>query len=149
MRSKKLNTRKTVLSVITVLLGIISFSSIGYATDFPLIRTAKSSSEMLKQYQPYLDFVVQVGKQSDLVNAQKLMVSFQKLQAHNPEAAARFLKGLRFEMMEKAQRMGRTESKLTSNNPEIRSWVGRFIEEWAREADEHLYRVYSSQIAKK
>lgn len=149
MRFGKINRKKAILSFITVTLGIISLSSTGYAGEFPLVKAAQSSHEILKTYQPYLDFAVQVGRQSDGSSAQRLLISFQKLRTRNPEAAARFLKGLRFEMMEKAQRMGRSETKLSSNHPEIRMWVGRFIQEWAREADEYLYRVYSSQIAKK
>ena len=149
MRTIRTRKNKAILGTVTVLLGLISFSTIGYATDFPHIRGAKSSSDMLKHYQPYLDFVIKVGKQTDPVSTQKLIASFGKLKRHNPEAAARFLKGLRFEMVEKAQRLGSSDANLTSNNPAIRSWVGRFIDDWAREADEHLYRVYSSQIAKK
>jgi len=141
---------KKFISVTTILLGIVSLSKTGYATSsFPLVRTVRDSSDILKNYQPYFDFVVQIGNQVDSTSTRKMVASFVELKKRNPEAAARFLKGLRFEMMDKAERMGRRQDGLTASNPELQKWVGRFIRDWAREADEHLYRVYSSQIAKK
>jgi len=149
MRSNK-NHLKKFVSITTILLGIASLSTTGYAsTAFPMVRTVRDSSDILNQYQPYFDFVVRIGNEVDASSTRKMIASFTELKKRNPEAAARFLKGLRFELMDKAERMGRREVSLTSQNPEIQKWVGRFIKEWAREADEHLYRVYSSQIAKK
>lgn len=146
---KKIGMRRAVTFSVAVLMGLISFSSTGYAEKFPTSRTARDTSDILEYYQVYLDFVIQVGKHTDMESAQKLEKTFLKLKRSNTEAAARFLKGLRFEMVDKAERMGRREVSLNSNNPELKKWVGRFIADWAREADEHLYRVYSSQIAKR
>lgn len=143
--------RQIIVSFTVIGLGLLSFSHNGYAsgTGFPRTKTVRDSSEMLKTYQVYLDFVVLVGKRGQLSSATKLEKSFQDLKNKNPEAAARFLKGLRFEMMDKAERMGRKEGVLTASHPEIQKWIARFISDWAREADEHVYRVYSSQLAKK
>lgn len=143
--------RQIVVSITLIGLGIVSFSSTGYASGiaFPKTRTVRDSSDMLKTYQAYLDFIVWVGKRSHLSSTTRLEKAFQDLKNKNPESAARFLKGLRFEMMDKAERMGRNDGTLTSTHPEIQKWIARFIDDWAREADEHVYRVYSSQLAKK
>ena len=149
MRLKR-NHLKKFVSISTILLGLASLSTNGYAnTAFPSVRLVKDTSDILTHYQPYFDFVVRIGNQVDASSTRKMVASFSELKKRNPEAAARFLKGLRFELVDKAERMGRREVSLTSQNPEIQRWVGRFIKEWAREADEHLYRVTSSQIAKK
>ncbi|NBX75416.1 MAG: hypothetical protein EBQ92_02595 [Proteobacteria bacterium] len=149
MRSKK-NHLKKFVSITTILVGLASLSTNGYAaTAFPNVRTVRDTSDILDNYQPYLDFVVRVGNEVDASSTRKMVASFTELKKRNPEAAARFLKGLRFELVDKAERMGRRTVSLTSQNPEMQKWVGRFIKEWAREADEHLYRVTSSQIAKK
>jgi hypothetical protein len=147
--SKKISVRKVVTFSAAVLLGLFSFSSTGYAEKFPSSRAARDTSDILDYYQTYLDFVLQVGRNQDAESTNRLEKTFAKLKKSNPEAAARFLKGLRFEMVDKAERMGRREVSLNANNSELRKWVGRFISDWAREADEHWYRVYSSQIAKR
>lgn len=139
MSSKK-NHLKKLVTVTTLLLGIATLSTTGYAS---------TASDVLENYQHYFDFVVRIGNQVDAGSTRKMVASFSELKNKNPEAAARFLKGLRFELVDKAQRMGKREASLSPQNPEVQKWVGRFIKEWAREADEHLYRVYSSQIAKK
>lgn len=149
MRSRKSHLKK-LISVTTIVLGIVSLSKNGYAaTSFPSVRIVRDTSDILKNYQPYLDFITQIGNQVDSASTGKMLASFTELKRRNPEGAARFLKGLRFEMVDKAERMGQREEKLSSSSPEIRNWVRKFIKEWAREADEHLYRVYSSQIARK
>jgi hypothetical protein len=149
MRLKR-NHLKKFVSISTILLGLASLSTNGYATTaFPSVRSVRDTSDILEDYQAYLDFVVQVGNHVDASSTRKMIATFTELKRRNPEGAARFLKGLRFELVDKAERMGKRQVNLTSQNPEIQKWVGRFIKEWAREADEHLYRVTSSQIAKK
>lgn len=149
MHSKK-NQFKKLITVTTILLGITSLSTTGYASsEFPRVRTVRDTSDILENYQSYFDFVVRIGNQVDSNSTKKMVASFGELKRKNPEGAARFLKGLRFELVDKAERMGRKEGSLSAQNPEMKKWVGRFIKEWAREADEHLYRVYSTQIAKK
>lgn len=139
-----------IISALTLVLGMVTLSKTGYAgSAFPHVSPARDSQEILKRYQPYLDFVVQVGRKADVASTQRMESKFLELKKRNPEGAARFLKGLRFEMIDKAQRMGQQEGALTSQNPELIRWVGKFMGQWAREADEHLYRVYSSQLARK
>jgi len=148
--NKKRSRLKRLITVCTLVLGMVTLSKTGYAgTAFPQAGVARDTSEILKQYQVYLDFVVQVGKRADVNATKQLETRFAELRSKNPEGAARFLKGLRFELNEKAQRMNRRDVALNSQNPEIIRWVGRFMNQWAREADEHLYRVYSSQLARK
>lgn len=162
MRSAKRNNLKSskikkVIPVVFILIGLVSFSHNGYAASerelassaFPRVKVAYETDDILEDYQPYFDFVVSIGKQADPSSTQKLIRSFNELQKRNPESAARFLKGLRFEMLEKAERLGRTEAKISSSSSEMRKWVNRFMKDWAREADEHLFRVNSSQLARK
>ena len=147
---KKRNRIHQIISALTLFLGMVTLSRTGYAASaFPSASMARESQDILNKYQVYLDFVIQVGRKVDLASTQRMESKFLELRKRNPEGAARFLKGLRFEMVDKAQRMGRQEGALNTQNPELIRWVGRFMNHWAREADEHLYRVYSSQLAKK
>jgi hypothetical protein len=156
-KTQKMSKIKKVLPVILIFIGLFSFSNNGYganerelaSTAFPRIKVAYDTDDILEDYQPYLNFVVDIGKQADPASTQKLIKSFSELQKRNPESAARFLKGLRFEMLEKAERLGRVEARISSSSTEMRKWVNRFMKDWAREADEHLFRVNSSQLARK
>lgn len=148
--SKRKKKIKKIISALTFIVGMVTLSNTGYAAmAFPNVGTARDTQEMLKRYQVYLEFVVQIGRTSDLASTQRMEAKFAELKRRNPEGAARFLKGLRFELLDKAQRLGKQETILNTQNAELIRWVGRFMGQWAREADEHLYRVYSSQLAKK
>jgi hypothetical protein len=71
------------------------------------------------------------------------------MKSHSQEAAARFLKGLRFEMVQKVELMGVAPQSLNTHTPEMRRWVKRFLPDWVREADEQWFRAATkSAIAK-
>lgn len=122
---------KIILSILTLVVGFLSMSRTGYASQ---------AKDILKSHQPYLDLVVGIGQQVDPQNTQRMIQVFQQLRNRHPESAAKFLKGLRFEINEKMQRMGSTGYE---RNPQFRKWVSQYMKDWAREADEHLYRVAS------
>lgn len=114
------------------------------STNFPLISTERSTSDILDSYPAYLKFVLEVGKDTNRAQATKLAKIYDSLKRKNPKSAALFLKGLRFEMVQKVELMGKDPRTLSSSNPELRSWIGRYLVEWVREADEHLFRAYSA-----
>lgn len=134
MNSKK--ALKTVLSITTVLVGLFTISSTGYASD---------ARDYIKDHQRYVELVAKVGNKVDPKNTRKMVRLFQVMKEKHPEAAKRFLRGLRFEIREKAQRMGVRPS---IKNRHFRKWVSKYMKEWAREADEHLYRVASYEISR-
>lgn len=134
MNSKK--ALKTVLSITTVLVGLFTISSTGYAADV---------ESYIKNYQRYVELVAEVGKQVDPKNTRKMVRLFQVMKEKHPEAAMRFLRGLKFEIHEKSQRMGLPPSV---KNRHFRKWVSKYMKEWAREADEHLYRVASYELSR-
>lgn len=114
------------------------------SSNFPLVETERSTSDILNSYTAYLKFVVEVGKDMDRAQAMKLVKIYDSLKRKNPKGAALFLKGLRFEMVQKVELMGKDPRTLSSSSPELRRWIGRYLGEWVREADEHLFRAYSA-----
>ncbi|NBX93537.1 MAG: hypothetical protein EBQ85_09945 [Proteobacteria bacterium] len=140
---------RRLLSISVFVLGILSFSHTGFAVDFPSVKAQSDTDDILDNYRAYLDFVVAVGRQTDSSNTQKLEKRFAELEKRNPEGAARFLKGLRVELLDKAERLGRSYGRISSSQSEMRKWVSRFMKDWAREADEHLFRTASSELARK
>ncbi len=108
---------------------------------FPLTREVENPNQVLASYMPYFHFVEAVGKKTDPEATKRLVHTFEALRKRDPNGAARFLKGLRFEMTQKLEFMGITASSVNSDTPEIRRWVGRFVKVWHREADELLFRA--------
>ncbi len=111
---------------------------------FPEVETERSTRDILDSYPAYLKFVVEVGKDMDRASTAKLVKLYDSLKRKNSRGAALFLKGLRFEMVQKVELMGRAPREISTSNPEYRRWVGKYLKEWVREADEHLFRAYSS-----
>lgn len=110
---------------------------------FPTYESTSDEGEILGDYPAYLNFVLEIGKNIDHSTASRLAQTYVKLRKKSPVGAARFLKGLRFEMITKLELMGASPQNINTQTPEIRRWVGRYIKEWLREADEHLFRAYA------
>ena len=53
------------------------------------------------------------------------------------------MKGLRFELVQKVELMGKDSREISTSNPIYRRWIQKYLKEWVREADEHLFRSYS------
>lgn len=127
----------------------VFLSSVSFAGNLPVVSSVSEDSEMLEAYLPYLQFVMEVGREVDANNANKLARIYGNLKKRSPGGAALFLKGLRFEMIQKADLMVQGQSHISSRTPEYRRFVAKYLHEWVREADEHLFRSYASQIAKR
>ena len=119
------------------------------STTFPNIEETSDSSEVLKFYPAYLRFALEIGRDTDLRTAKKLDETYQQLRRRHPQAAAKFLKGLRFEMVQKMELAGLDPARVSTNTPEIRRWVGRFLKDWHREADEHLFRAVAIRASER
>ena len=134
-----------------ILLGAITFLlSTGTAYGslrFPVVSVERSTDGILDSYTDYLKFAVEVGKDTDRESAQKLIKIFDVLKKRNPRGAALFLKGLRFEMIQKIELMGIEPQEISSSNAIMRRWIGKYMKEWVREADEHLFRAQSASKA--
>jgi hypothetical protein len=111
---------------------------------FPQVKSVFDTDDILERYEVYLSFVTQIGRDVDRNNTQRLLKIYSSLKRRSPDHAATFLKGLRFEMISKADLMGADSDALTNRNPELRRWVGRYMKEWVREADEHLFRSFTN-----
>ncbi|MFM8315980.1 MAG: hypothetical protein ACKOA8_17005 [Deltaproteobacteria bacterium] len=115
--------------------------------QFPLVETERSTDDILDSYPVYLKFVIEVGQNVDRAKASRLVKVFELLKRKNPKGAALFLKGLRFEMIQKVDLMGKDPRDITTSTPEYRRWIAKYLNEWVREADEHLFRAYSASHA--
>jgi hypothetical protein len=107
---------------------------------FPLVRESSDEEDILRTYPAYLAFVVTVGRDVDAPTTKKLVNTYENLKRRSPSGAARFLKGLRFEMVQKVELMGIPPRRLTTKSSQLRPWVNKYLKEWAREADEQLFR---------
>jgi hypothetical protein len=114
------------------------------SSKFPLVDTEHSVGDILESYPVYLKFVVEVGRETDRTRTSQLVKTFESLKKRTPKGAALFLKGLRVEMIHKVDLMGSDPRTLTTASPELRRWVTKYLGEWVREADEHLFRAYSA-----
>ncbi|MBI4403426.1 MAG: hypothetical protein HY537_04655 [Deltaproteobacteria bacterium] len=72
----------------------------------PVLRETRDQGEILNNYPQYLWFVLEIGKDVDPKTASQLNTLYQSMRKKNREAAANFLKGLRFEIVQKADFMG-------------------------------------------
>jgi hypothetical protein len=112
---------------------------------FPQVRQTSDTDDILSTYPAYLKFVLEVGGETDAATARKLADTYTVLRKRYPVSAARFLKGLRFEMVEKMELMGTNTATVSTRTPEVRRWVSRFMKEWLREADEYHFRSVTMQ----
>lgn len=146
------------LSAVVMLAGLFSLSGANgnvqgsraiTSLEFPQHKLTSDMGDILSDYPDYLKFVLEIGRGTDQRSAQILAQKYSQLRSRNPELAARFLRGLRFEMVQKLEFVGGTNARVTTDTPFMRHWVTKFLREWAREADEYLYRSYGAQIARR
>lgn len=116
---------------------------------FPRAKAASDTDTVLATHTDYLRFVLEVGMDTDKATAQRLANTYENLRRRNPELAARFLKGLRFEMVQKLELLGASPAQVSTRTPTYRKWVSRWMKEWLREADEHLFRAVAFEAVKK
>jgi hypothetical protein len=118
------------------------------SSRFPEQKNLSDTGAILEHYQEYLDFVVTVGKSNGDKKASLLEKQFRKLKEQDPERAASFLKGLRFEMIQKQELLGASPQQISTQSPVMKKWVGKFLWHWLREADEYLFRAYNARLKK-
>ena len=114
---------------------------------FPLVPAEQEEEEIVSKYVSYLKFVVAIGNEVDATNSRLLVQTYQKLSRYDRAAAARFLKGLRYELLQRIDFSGWNPRTVSTNSAEMRRFVARYLVVWVREADEHHFRSYSNQIA--
>lgn len=129
-------------------LGLFSFVPAFAVSSLPRVSQESDVDDILESYPAYLHFVVDVGREVDNANTKRLVRIYQTLRKKSPAGAARFLKGLRFEVVQKVELLGVNPDRVHSRTPEMRRFVGRYMKEWVREADEHLFRSISTQITR-
>lgn len=114
---------------------------------FPNVSSTSDVDDILDNYVVYLQFILAVGNDVDHQAAKGIAAKWNQLKKNDRAAAARFLKGLKFEMDQRMQLTGGSSKRMTSDSPAVRSWVKRYIKDWYREADEHLFRSYATRLA--
>lgn len=108
---------------------------------FPRHASTSDDGDVLSQYDDYLRFVQVIGRDVEPTTARNLQATFEKLRKRDPKGAARFLRGLRFEMVQKLEFLGASPTQISTSTPIMRQWVKRYLKEWHREADEYLFRA--------
>jgi hypothetical protein len=117
---------------------------------FPNVAGADDADEVLTDYRPYVEFILAVGQSVDPRTAKSLKAKWTKLQEkRNRASGARYLRLLKFEMDQHLQLTGGSSKRMHSDTPAVRAWVKRFIKDWNREAEEHLFRQYALAMAEK
>jgi len=133
--------------------GLLSVGSLGWrnpaSRPFPNVSPTDDVSDIINDYEPYLQFVTAVGKDVDPKNAKGLAQKWAALKKSDKKGAARFLKLLKFEMDQHLQLTGGSSVRMHSDSPAVRNWVKRFIRDWYREADEQLFRTYALKMSEK
>lgn len=139
--------------------GLTGFSYIGFfapqhrpreldSTQFPRHELVSNVDDILSHYDDYLRFALEAGRAGNPQAAKRLETTFESLRRSDPQNAARFLRGLRFEMTQKLELMGAPPRTMNSANPTIRKWAARFLPTWQREADEYLFRSRVARLTK-
>jgi hypothetical protein len=145
-RIKNQNARWFALLLIVV--GGIFFAPAAKASmAFPMAADTNEASDILSNYPPYLNYVIDIGRETNASQASRLFEMYQTLRRTNPAGAARFLKGLRFEMVYRLELTGVAPEKASTRNPDMRRWVTRFTKDWIRECDEHLFRAVAMRAS--
>lgn len=107
---------------------------------FPRHSATTDQGDILADYPDYLRFVLEIGKDVDSATSKQLAKTYETLRRRDPRGAARFLRGLRFEMVQKLELLGASPSSMNTSNATMRAWVRRYLAAWHREADEYLFR---------
>lgn len=128
--------------------GPVSERSIA-SMEFPRHRLTSDVDDIVDDYSDYLDFVLEIGRDTNPRVAQQIEERFSKLRSQDKRYAARFLKGLRFEIYQRMELVGLVPDRLTTHNPEMRKWVAKYLPAWLREVDEYQFRSYATSVAKR
>ncbi len=142
--------------VLAIGLGVLSLAQTNVFSnrqpntmEFPKVGEQSDLSNILDDYPAYLKYVLEVGGQTNRKQASRLDYLFRELKRKDEAQAARFLRGLRFEMHQRLEMSGLASDKASTNNTAMRQWVTRFLPIWTREADEYLFRAKTNALVKR
>lgn len=116
------------------------------AAAFPYAEKEDDYDDMLEDYQVYLNFVVSVGRRVNSRRARNIAQKFSKLKSQDPREAARYLKGLKYEMDHRRLLTRKSRRALGSGSRYTRRWIGRYLDNWENELDEALFRSYVKRM---
>ena len=116
---------------------------------FPLYKSTSDVGDIMDDYPAYLQFALTIGRDVNAPVARQIEERFMKLKRADEKLAARFLKGLRFEMIQKLELVGMSPKRVTTENATMRKWVAKYLPAWLREVDEYQFRAFAASIAKR
>lgn len=116
---------------------------------FPQHKATSDVDDIMDDYPEYLKFVLEIGRDVNPKVASQIETRWAKLKKADERLASRFLKGLRFEMVQKMELSGMSSARVTTNSGFMRTWVKKYMGAWLREVDEYQYRAYAQSLAKR
>lgn len=119
------------------------------SASFPKLDSSNDIDEVNSSYPAYLEFVLAIGRQTDRKTADRLQATYARLRGRDKTGSARFLRGLRFELLQKLELLGLSEDSVTTNHPQVRRWVAKYLPVWLRECDEYLFRSYTASLTRR
>lgn len=119
------------------------------SASFPRIENTSDIDDINASFPAYLEFVTAIGRQGDKKTADRLQATYSRLRARDKVGSARFLRGLRFELLQKLELLGLSEESVTTNHPAFRKWVAKYLPVWLRECDEYLFRSYTASLTRR
>lgn len=117
--------------------------------QFPRHKATNDVGDIMDDYQDYLNFALTIGKRENPTVARQIEERYFRLKNADEKLAARFLKGLRFEMMQKLELVGLPPKRVTTETPVMRRWVAKYMGLWLREVDEYQFRAFATSLAKR
>jgi hypothetical protein len=136
-------------AILTFVFSLFLMGPVYAGSSFPDVDDVRGSKAMNEQYVAYLQFVLAMGSTLDARQAKVLEDTFSKLKAKSPDDAAKFLKGLRYELVQKLSMMGAAPEQVSTRNTEMQRYVRATLPLWTREADEYLFRAATNSLAKR
>lgn len=108
--------------------------------SLPRLEALNDDKEILEAYPAYLTFVYQMGQSLDKEYSEKFKDSYLKLYDTETRLAARFLKGVRYEILQYLQTRNLSLEEASLKNRRFSKWLTRYLRVWVREADELRFR---------
>lgn len=141
------------------LVGLATFVALGLSMGtidrqtasmaFPNYKATTDVGDIMDDYPAYLQFALTIGRDVNAPVARQIEERYMKLKRADEKLAARFLKGLRFEMVQKLELVGLSPRRVTTDNAVMRKWVAKYMGAWLREVDEYQFRAYATTLAKR
>jgi hypothetical protein len=140
--------------LVLLILGFLTSSEVkaerGPASiEFPRHKATSDVGDIMDDYPEYLQFVLSIGRDVNPKVAAQIEERYSKLRKADERLAARFLKGLRFEMIQKLELSGLSPKRVSTSTPVMRKWVAKYLPAWLREVDEYQFRAYAFAMAKR